>query len=253
MIITKAHSSINVTISWESFQHLHFFWILEPCFHPLVHSGECARLAHACCWIGAIAMGRLASCLQHYCFPSKHSGEKSYVHCFWYESIKGKRKLYLCMQYTSCYTLIPAHILGSVAPLVVQNAQCVNTGRDSAFPEFMRNELSNCLLNSGFIYCIKSVNVLAWWQEVCGRSTHCGADGGEESSGRAYCHPVSPPGLFMPHWGFFCKLEGLYIFYGDLGGLNLPGDSTWLLLPLVHPSESWHWDETQMTQRSISW
>lgn len=25
MIITKAHSSINVTISWESFQHLHFF------------------------------------------------------------------------------------------------------------------------------------------------------------------------------------------------------------------------------------
>lgn len=35
------------------------------------------------------------------------------------------------MQYTSSCTLIPAHSLGAVALLVVQNAQHVNTGRDS--------------------------------------------------------------------------------------------------------------------------
>lgn len=81
----------------------------------------------------------------------------------------------------------------------------------------------------------------------------CSTDGGEDSSGHICFYPVYPSRLFMPHWRFLCKLEGLYIFSGDIGGLNLLVNSMWLLLALVHPWESWHWDETEMTQRSISW
>lgn len=72
MIIKKAHSSIYVTVSWESFPASAFFsWVLEPCLHPLQHSCEYARWVYACCWTGLlIDMGRLASSLQHHSFPS---------------------------------------------------------------------------------------------------------------------------------------------------------------------------------------
>lgn len=99
MIIKKAHSSIYVTVSWESFPASAFFFPefqSHACILSNIHVSMPDGYMHVVELDCSQTWGDWLPLCNTIPFPvTQYSGGTSYVHCLWYEIIKDKRKLYL--------------------------------------------------------------------------------------------------------------------------------------------------------------